>query len=89
MAGGVCLSNINDAKTFATEGPDRGRNRDDCRIGVVACFRRIESGSFLETPSSHVKLGKDNVETRFNFILHVGGNHSMYDLLLHLGLLIC
>src|SRR4051812_12276927 len=46
-------------------GPRQGCNRDNCGFGVVACFRRIESGSFLETPSSHVKLAKDKVERRF------------------------
>src|SRR3954465_13083426 len=60
--GGVCLSNISDAKMFATGGPDRGVIET---IGDRCCgmfFRRIETVLSLETPSSHIKLAQAKVE---------------------------
>ena len=69
--GGVCLSNISFAKRFATEGPNRGviETIADWCCGL---FSQDRNGSFLETPSIHVKLAKDKVERRFNFNLQRG-----------------
>src|ERR1041385_8957386 len=65
VAGGVSVSLHQRCEDVCNGGPQQGCSRDNCGIGVVACFRRIESGSFLETPSSHVKIAKDKVERRF------------------------
>ena len=62
MAGGVCLSNISDAKMFATEGLDRGVIDTIGESVLWHVFHGIETVLSLETPSSHVKLAKDKVE---------------------------
>ena len=41
--GGVCLSNISDAKMFATEGPDRGVIETIAGLVLWHVFRRIEA----------------------------------------------
>ena len=41
--GGVCRSNISDAKTFATEGPDRGVIESIVGLVLWHVFRRIET----------------------------------------------
>ena len=55
-SGGVCLSNISDAKMFATGAPDRGviETIDESMLWHV--FRRIETILSIETHSIHVKL---------------------------------
>src|SRR3954471_24028814 len=87
--GGVCLSNISDAKMFATEGPDKGVIET---IGDRCCgmFSQDRNGSLsLETPSSHVKLSQAKVERRLT-LLCMKGDHSLYDLQFYfLFLLVC
>src|ERR1041385_1607242 len=80
VAGGVSVSLYWRCEDVCNGGPRQGCNRDNCGIGVVACIRRIESGSFLETPSSHVKLAKDKVERRFLTLIWMKGDHRLYDL---------
>src|SRR3954469_12151484 len=41
--GNVCLSNISDAKTFATEGPDRGVIETIAGLVLWHVFHRIET----------------------------------------------
>ena len=41
--GGVCLSNISDAKIYATEGPDKGVIEMIVELVLWHVFRRIET----------------------------------------------
>ena len=49
--GGVCLSNISDAKTFATEGPDRGLIEKIVEI-VLLYVHRHRNGSISKALSA-------------------------------------
>ena len=52
VAGGVCLSNISDAKTFATEGPDRGVIETIAELVLWLYVRRQRNGSISKTLSA-------------------------------------
>jgi hypothetical protein len=50
--GGVCLSNISDAKTFATEGPDRGVIETIAELVLWLYVRRHRNGSISKALSA-------------------------------------
>ena len=50
--GGVCLSNISDAKTFATEGPDRGVIETIAGLVLWLYVRRHRNGSISKALSA-------------------------------------